>query len=76
MHKYAYVCKGLLVKYILKIYFVVLMLKHDYKKYVKYTFPKYVVFESMSMFFVEYYRPKGKYVHVWFKLTATITLHM
>ena len=31
MHKYAYVCKGLLVKYVLKSYFVVLTLKYDYK---------------------------------------------
>ena len=31
MHKFAYVCKGLLVKYALKSYFVVLTLKYDYK---------------------------------------------
>ena len=35
---------------VFKSYFVALTLKYDHKKYIKYTFPKYVVFENMSTF--------------------------
>ena len=30
--------------------FVILTLKYDYKKYIKYAFPKYVIFENTSTF--------------------------
>ena len=51
------------ITHILKSYFVVLTLKYDHKKYVKYAFPKYIY----VYIFVEYDWLKGKYVHAWLK---------
>ena len=62
MHKYAYVCKGLIVKYGLLLYFVELTLKYDLQKYEKYAFEKYDEFENTSMFQKNRtgQRPKGQ----------------
>ena len=50
MHKYAFVSKSQKWNTFLLAYLSVLTLKYDFKKYDKYAFEKYDVFENRSTF--------------------------